>query len=240
MSTSPRPTCLFLAHRIPYPADKGDKLRALAWLRHLSCDFAVTLVAGVDDAADWKHEAALNEIAERVILAPVGGLKSTVRGSLRLLAGRDLSTGYFRIPSVARQLAALPRFDLCFIYSSGASGYLDDLAEPPVTTVVDFVDVDSAKWEQMARDGRGPVALLKGLEARALARREASLARGADASLFATWPEAQLFKERSGIEDGLYALENGVDTETWATGRDLPSPYPGGEGPTLILTGAMD
>ncbi|MCI4661244.1 MAG: TIGR03087 family PEP-CTERM/XrtA system glycosyltransferase [Neomegalonema sp.] len=233
-------TCLFIAHRIPYPADKGDKLRALAWLRHLAKTYRVTLVAGVDDRADWAHGPALAEIVDKVLLAPAGGLKGKIRGGMRLMSGKDLSRGYFRDPALAGKLADLPRFDLAFVYSSGAAGYLDDLAHPPSRLMIDFVDVDSAKWEQMAEEGRGIGAMLKGFEARALAEVETELAQRADASLLATEPEAQLFRQRTGLYSGIHALENGVDTAYWAAGRALPSPYGTKQGPVMILTGAMD
>ena len=54
-----RPGLLFLAHRIPYPPDKGDKIRAWHLLRHLARRYRVHLGAFVDDPADWRHADTL-------------------------------------------------------------------------------------------------------------------------------------------------------------------------------------
>ena len=46
---------LFLAHRIPYPPDKGDKIRSFHLLQHLARRYKVHVGAFIDDARDWNH-----------------------------------------------------------------------------------------------------------------------------------------------------------------------------------------
>ncbi|HJX58546.1 MAG TPA: sugar transferase, partial [Thiobacillus sp.] len=46
---------LFLAHRIPFPPNKGDKIRSFHLLRHLSTRYAIHLGAFVDDPDDWQY-----------------------------------------------------------------------------------------------------------------------------------------------------------------------------------------
>lgn len=43
---------LYLAHRLPYPPDKGDKLRSFHLLRHLAKKHRVFLGTFIDDPAD--------------------------------------------------------------------------------------------------------------------------------------------------------------------------------------------
>ncbi|MBO0710058.1 MAG: hypothetical protein J2P47_02140, partial [Acetobacteraceae bacterium] len=50
---------LFLSHRIPYPPDKGDKIRTWNILRHLSRTHRVFVGSLIDDRADWAHVPAL-------------------------------------------------------------------------------------------------------------------------------------------------------------------------------------
>ena len=50
---------LFLAHRIPYPPDRGDKIRSWHLLRHLSGFARVHLGCFADDEADAAHLPAL-------------------------------------------------------------------------------------------------------------------------------------------------------------------------------------
>ena len=52
---------LLLVHRIPYPPNKGDKIRSYHLLRHLSRNFQVHLGAFVDAPEDWEYAQTLGE-----------------------------------------------------------------------------------------------------------------------------------------------------------------------------------
>ena len=46
---------LLLVHRLPYPPNKGDKVRSYHLLRHLARQHEVYLGTFVDDPDDWQH-----------------------------------------------------------------------------------------------------------------------------------------------------------------------------------------
>ena len=48
---------LFLVHRIPYPPDKGDKIRSHALLRYFLERYKVSLGTFIDDANDSRPRA---------------------------------------------------------------------------------------------------------------------------------------------------------------------------------------
>ena len=50
---------LFLAHRIPYPPDRGDKIRGFHILKHLARHKRVHLIAFADDGRDLKRKGGL-------------------------------------------------------------------------------------------------------------------------------------------------------------------------------------
>src|SRR5919199_5099337 len=56
---SAAPSILFLAHRIPFPPDRGDKIRSWHILRHLASLGRVHLGCFADDEADAAHLGAL-------------------------------------------------------------------------------------------------------------------------------------------------------------------------------------
>ena len=62
---------MFLAHRIPYPPDKGEKIRAWHMLEHLARDWAVDLGCLLDDPADAEHLSVLRGCCAEVHAAPV-------------------------------------------------------------------------------------------------------------------------------------------------------------------------
>jgi hypothetical protein len=50
---------LFLAHRLPFPPNKGDKVRSFHFFRNLAGRYRVFLGTFVDDPADWEHIEAV-------------------------------------------------------------------------------------------------------------------------------------------------------------------------------------
>jgi sugar transferase (PEP-CTERM/EpsH1 system associated) len=107
-------------------------------------------------------------------------------------------------------------------------------------TLVDFVDVDSAKWRDYAPEHAWPMSWLYRREFAKLLGFEQRVARDATCSFFVTDNEVALFRELSpGQPLRLAALGNGVDADFFAPEPARPSPFAAGELP-LVFTGAMD
>ncbi|PKO55683.1 MAG: sugar transferase, partial [Betaproteobacteria bacterium HGW-Betaproteobacteria-21] len=106
--------------------------------------------------------------------------------------------------------------------------------------IVDFCDLDSAKWTQYAADRRWPMSWLYRREGRKLLAFERAAAARSDASLFVTEAEAQLFRHAAPeVASSVRVMQNGVDAEYFSPDQAFGSPYPAG-GPVLLFTGAMD
>jgi hypothetical protein len=87
---------LLLVHRLPYPPNKGDKVRSYHLLRHLAREHEVYLGTFVDDPDDWQHLPEVRRLCADVHAA---GLKPSAAklASLRgLLTGEALSLPYYR------------------------------------------------------------------------------------------------------------------------------------------------
>src|SRR5690606_369421 len=92
---------LFLAHRTPFPPDKGDKIRAMHMLKHLANRHEVWLGAGVDDRADLAHLPEAWALCRGVCLAPLGLLRRYGNMVAGLIDGRPLSVARFAHPRLA-------------------------------------------------------------------------------------------------------------------------------------------
>ncbi len=86
---------LFIAHRVPYPPDKGERLRAFHELRALAGQFRLTLAALAHGGQDLAAAGPLGQYCEKVLVAPAGGKAGLLRGAAGLLAGRSVTEGYF-------------------------------------------------------------------------------------------------------------------------------------------------
>jgi sugar transferase (PEP-CTERM/EpsH1 system associated) len=232
---------LFLAHRLPYPPNKGDKVRSYHFLRHLASRYRVFLGTFVDDPSDRQHLPAVRSLCAELHVEAIVPWQQRARSATAFLSGEALSIPYFR----SRRLAAwaaqtVRRHDVgqAFAYSSPMAQYA--LGLPRLKTIVDFVDLDSAKWGDYAARRAWPASALYGREARRLFAYERQVAARAQASLFVTEEEARQL--RAGAPEcaaRIVAIPNGVDSDHFSPSHSFASPFLDGERP-LVFTGAMD
>lgn len=227
---------LFLAHRIPYPPDRGDKIRSFHLLRLLSGMARVHLAAFVDDPADFAHADALRHwVGGRLHLEPRRRSKAAA-AVLALAGGRPVSLAAFASGAMRRavrgMLAAEP-IDTLFAFSGQMAQFVPSGLEGR-RFVMDFVDMDSAKFAAYAAGARGPMRWMQAREARMLQDYEAAVAARADASLFVSAAEAALFRAATAAPR-VAALENGIDLDHYA-----PRPHVPEASPLIVFTGQMD
>jgi len=232
---------LFLAHRLPYPPNKGDKVRSYHFLKHLARRYRVFLGTFIDDPADEEHVPAVRSFCSEVHVETLTPWRQRARSLSALLSGEALSLPYFR----SRRLAAWSaetarRHDVrrAFVYSSAMAQYA--LGLPRLDSVVDFVDMDSAKWDDYAARRRWPASAVYGREARCLLAYERQVAKRARASVFVTEEEAQRFRHSAPECAGsVTVIRNGVDAEYFSPSHAFRSPFARGER-AIVFTGSMD
>ena len=116
--------------------------------------------------------------------------------------------------------------------------YVEDFHRLP--TLIDFVDVDSAKWTQYAPRHRWPLSWLYRREGRLLLDYERRMAARSTRSFFVTENEAALFCQQAPeCRVRVEAMCNGVDADYFSPDPSRPSPYKADELP-VVFTGAMD
>ena len=232
---------LLLVHRIPFPPNKGDKIRSYHLLKHLAQHYRVHLGTFVDEPDDWQHQGTVEALCATSHFGKLNPLLARVRSLGALLGNRSLSLDYYRDSAMQRWVERTVReqkIDRILVFSSAMAQYAE--AYPSARRVVDFVDVDSDKWRQYAEKKSFPMNALYRHEAKQLLAYERKVARECDASLFVSAPEADLFRtlapestERIGF------FNNGVDTDYFSPERHYDSPYGAAER-TVVFTGAMD
>src|SRR5512139_3485877 len=93
---------LFLAHRIPFPPNKGDKIRSFHLLRHLSARYDIHLGAFVDDPDDWQYRDALTPWCKSIKLLPLNPRRAKLASLVGLLTSEALTLPYYRNHELAR------------------------------------------------------------------------------------------------------------------------------------------
>lgn len=243
MVHNPVKQLLFLAHRIPYPPNKGDKIRSFNLLKQLAKDYRVYLGAFVDDADDWRHESALQEICEEVCLVNLRPSFRKLRSLSGLITREPLSLPYYRdgrMQAWVDQKLGHDKIHQLFVYSSTMAQYVQNINDHELHRVIDFVDVDSEKWRHYAQHHPWPLSWIYRREGEKLFNYERKVAAEFDASLFVTPEEAALFRRLAPeVAERVTDMGNGVDTDYFSHWEAYPNPYPVGER-VLVFTGAMD
>jgi sugar transferase (PEP-CTERM/EpsH1 system associated) len=235
---------LFLAHRLPFPPNKGDKIRSYRWLRALATQYRVHVGTFIDDPNDWQHVDTLRELAGgEVCVLPRRKWTSLLRAGSALLRGSSLSLALFESAPmrawVARILTERPVRRVA-LFSSSMAPYADGALRRGARVVADYCDVDSDKFRQYAVDGRWPASALFALEHRRLLAAEAKYVRAFATTTFISQAESELFRTSSGVpSDKLAVVANGVDTEFFDPQREEASPYADGQ-QAVVFVGAMD
>ncbi|OZA72208.1 MAG: glycosyl transferase family 1, partial [Sphingomonadales bacterium 39-62-4] len=168
---------LFLAHRIPFPPDRGDKIRSCHVLRHIASLAPVHVACFADDEGDMGHEPDLAAVAKSHCL--VRRSRSLKLAGIEALAtGKPVSLTAFADKTLAAYVAGVLAehpIGAIYVFSGQMAQYIPTDFQGRV--VMDFVDVDSAKFEAYAAQARFPVSQMYVREARLLSRFESDVAR---------------------------------------------------------------
>jgi sugar transferase (PEP-CTERM/EpsH1 system associated) len=237
------PNLLFLSHRIPFPPDKGDKIRAFRILEHLSARYRIHLGCFIDDAEDLAHQATLKKICAEVACFGLPAATARLRGLRGLMSGAPLSLAMFAHAGMAawvRRTVASVAPDVVFAFSSAMGQYIIDADLGSSRVIMDFVDVDSDKWRQYAETAAPPMRWIYAREARRLLAFDRRMATRADGSVFVSEAEAALFRSLAPeVESKTHAVANGIDSAYFSPDHDFAPPFTG-SGPHLVFTGTMD
>ena len=230
-----------VAHRLPFPPNKGDKIRSFNVMRHLAARHRVSLACLIDDPADEANVNGLRGYVEELATARIDGTLRRAASMRALLHGGSITVTHFHSTSLQHQIddwiEARP-FDAVLCSSAATAEYVFRSRHAQgrlmaARKVMDLIDVDSVKWRQYANEGRGPMAWLYGYEARALSTYERRIVNAFDRVFLVSNLEATLLDAGEG-RGKVGAFSNGVDLAYFS-----PRRMPAAE-PLLVFTGVMD
>jgi polysaccharide biosynthesis protein PslH len=233
---------LFLAHRVPYPPDRGDRMRSWHLLRHLGRHARVHLAAFTELDSDQDQvapmRAALGEVLGEIHLERrvLDGAKWALRALWRRESVVNAAYHSRTMHAFVERIVAERPIETIVAFSFQMAQYV----RSGPRFVMDFCDVDSAKFAGYAEQDRSLDRLIHWREARKVRRLESEIAGRADVSLFITDAELSLFRQQAGtIEADVRALSNGIDLDFY----DPTAPFDMAGfkhgGPLLVFTGQM-
>ncbi len=232
---------LYLTHRIPFPPNKGDKIRSYHLLKHLSQHYHVHLGTFVDDSNDWQYIDQVKSFCQESYFAKLNPLVSRICGLTGLLTGDPLTISIYRdtqLQTWVNTQIETKSISKIVVFSAAMAQYVRHAKA--MHRVIDFVDIDSDKWKQYANKKTWPVSWIYQRESEELLKYEKQITDEFDRVTFVSEKESELFKKcMPEAANKITYFNNGVDTEYYAPQNNLLNPYPENKS-ILVFTGAMD
>lgn len=237
---------LVISHRLPYPPNKGEKIRTYYQIKSLlDVGYSVTVYSPLDGPQDVANNEEFNQLPNLVSdlfslpSKPIRLLKGVMTGAS--LSQANFSSGTMK--SAVEQAIMSDQYDAILCTSSAMSSYVLDSKALPTREnkpllLMDFMDLDSDKWRQYADKSALLMKLLYRRESRLVAALEQRSQLHFDSCYFISAAEVSLFGESCPQSDNIHVLGNGLNMKEF-----YPNPVPkvsGAEDPTFIFTGVMD
>jgi polysaccharide biosynthesis protein PslH len=235
---------LFLAHRIPYPPNKGEKIRSYNILNYLRKRHEVHLATLIDDPRDLGHVAHVSALVANLVYDIIRPRFRMIGSALGFIRSRSIAVSYFYSSKIQRdvdELLSQLDFDAVICSSSQMADYIfrsrspKEKLERPIW-LMDLIDVDSYKWGQYAEVSSGMRRWIYKRESKCLSRYEERIAKEFDSVILVSEQEKNIFLRRVSAAN-VWAISNGVDLEYFnpsCVGKIDK------QGPVLVFTGVMD
>ncbi len=226
---------LFACHRLPFPPNRGGKIRPFHMIQALSQKHSVVVASLAHSEEELWEGAGLKDYCAEVMAEVLPGPVRWMQAAGALLSGIPSSVAYFRSSRLHRRVEQAwhrTRFDVVMVHCAFAAQYVLDLRGG--FRILDFGDLDSAKWFDYARHRPLPLSLGYGLEARKLRRYEKQLIRRFDQCTVTTEGELDAFKSLD-VAVPCQVIPNGVDPAYFRPGPDNPR-----GSPVIAFLGRMD
>ncbi len=231
---------LYLAHRIPYPPNKGDKIRSFNEVKYLGKNHQTDLICLADQPEDIRFKSNLEKYCRRVFALPFDTKSAKIKGLINLAKGGAISSGYFyhkELQQVFDAWISDTDYDAIFCFSSPMAEYIfrasDKFSKKPAL-IMDFCDVDSDKWRQYSQQSAFPMNLVYRMEYKRLLAYEKQINACFDHSVFVSQKEAELFYDLYPKARNVKIIPNGVDYEYFSPKADTEKNH------RLMFAGAMD
>ena len=232
---------LFLAHRIPYPPNKGDKIRSFHEINYLSKNHNVDVCCLIDDKTDIQYIEPLKKHCRTLEYSIINAkLKKIFSGFSVFSTKKTCTEKCFWSNSLSKKVNNLiktNKYDLIFIYCSSMAKYVQSYCGQ-IPCVIDFVDIDSDKWLQYSKFAKFPLNLLYSLEGKKLGKLENNILNWTKAAFLVTEREVDFFAG-SKNKNKIHAIPNGIDNKFFNPADTPDSPGLRKE-EYICFTGAMD
>lgn len=226
---------LFICHRLPFPPNRGGKIRPFQMIQHLSKTHEVTVASLAHTAQELLDGSPLQQHCAQLIAEVVPNAARWTNAALSLPSTFPSSAAYFRSSRLAARIQDAWRnsaYDGIIVHCAFAAQYALPLQGG--FRIMDYGDLDSAKWADYAQHRVFPLDAAYALESAKLRRFEKLVGQSSTHCTFTTRGECDSFRQL-GISRPLTVIPNGVDAGFFCRDKVPPT-----DSKVIVFLGRMD
>ena len=239
---------LFLCHRIPFPPNKGDKIRSFNEIKYLSKRHNIFLGTIFEEESEKAYLGILEKYCTEIQAVHFSRKLKLLKS---LFSKKSFSVSNFydkRLQEYVDRTLKEKKIDAVICYCSSMAKYI---FETPLykekrmgdkKLLMDFVDLDSDKWLQYSKYAQFPLNLIYRVENKRLFKYEKMINKEFNHSIFVSQREVQVFKTLYPEAMNVTVIPNGVDYEYFSpqkANEDVKRKEKSWT-PILVFTGVMD
>ncbi len=238
MAGNSKPNLLYVVHRVPFPPNRGDRIRSYNALKFLASRTNVWLACLADEPLDSGCLEELNMLCRNVCIEHLNPTRY-IRGICSLAMGNSATEGMFyssRLNSTIADWCQRVQFDGVVGFCSSVAPYLKQSHLNGIPKIVDLVDVDSQKFSEYAMNAKGLKKFLYRLESKRLRSLEITIGSECEGVTLVTEPEADIYRAMA-PDAHVRAATNGIDLEYFDVHASTQSVK---QNATCLFVGALD
>ncbi len=221
---------LCLTSRLPYPPNRGDRLRVFHFLKQLSAEHQITLVSFVENDDQLAHVEALEPYVSAVYTVHLSRWQSRWNVATHFWQDEPLQTLYYRsskMQGLVNNLLNSESFDAVYCHLLRMAPYIEHRRD--VYRIIDLTDLISREIA-VSRPYRSPLARrLYDMELPRVQQYERALARSQDEIWLVSETERVTLAADVGHAN-LHVVANGIDIDM----ADDPMPEPTNNSLTFV------
>lgn len=201
----------FLLPRVPYPTEKGDKLRAFNQLKQLSRYHEIILCALNDNVLHEDAVEVLSRYAKAVHIIPIPKTQVLLNLLRTIFTDKPLQVGYFYNRQTALRIHGLIghyKPDHIFCQLVRVAEYVKDI---PIKKTLDYQDVFSKGIERRLETSPFYIKPFLRMEYRRMLKYEHEIFSVFDHRIIISYPDRELIPHPD--RDKIVVVRNGVDIE---------------------------
>lgn len=206
---------LFITSRLPYPPDRGDRLRAYNFLKAFSREHSVALLSFTESKEEYKHISSFQSLCSRIetVILPKwqSKLNAMVYGPW---SKTPLQVLYYRSKKFQMLLDKMVgEFcpDIIFTHLFRLAPYLEKY--PHLYRIIDFTDVISSEIKQSLCYRSFYWRLIYRIEGKRISRCESYYAKTVDESWVISTFERDKLKALSNSSSRIFVIPTGIDQD---------------------------